>query len=184
MTSPRFQIIALLLATASAQANVGDTVDQLFNRWPGSCSVVSDNTIQCNLVGYNKFLQAIIDPHTARVASESLMIEVNGIKQPVEETDNVNMPNHCEIVAQRGYNALRYSAAWCVIVGLHFNQGDVGHAAVLYKHQMDGPVIYYDDRGSLELPTTSTNPDDIIRAMNHFPEKFKGGVKSMGFLTG
>ena len=178
----RLQLLALVVA-ASAQANVGDTVDQLFNRWPGSCSVIADNTIQCNLIA-NKSLQAIIDPRTARVASESLTIEFNGIKQPVEETDNVNMPNHCEIVAQRAYYALRYASAWCVIVGMQFTQGDVGHAAVLYKHQMDGSVIYYDDRGSMELPTTSTNPEEIIRAMNRFPKMFQGGVKSLRFVTG
>src|SRR5215510_5349609 len=96
MKPPRLQIIALVVAAAAAQANVGDTVDQLFNRWPGSCSVVTDNTIQCNLIA-NKSLQAIIDPRTARVASETLMIEFNGIKQPVAEKDNVNVPNHCEI---------------------------------------------------------------------------------------
>jgi hypothetical protein len=182
MKSARLQIIALLVAAASAQANIGDTVDQLFNRWPGSCSVVTDNKIQCNLIA-NKSLQATIDPRTGRVATESLMIEVNGIKQPVEETDNVNMPNHCEIVAQRAYYALRYVSAWCVIVGMQFKQGSVGHAAVLYKHQWDGPVIYYDDRGSMELPTTSTNPEDIIRAMNQSPEKFEGGIKWLGFRT-
>src|SRR5215469_8313435 len=110
MDPHRLQIIALVVAAASAQANIGDTVDQLFNRWPGSCSVVTDNTIVCNLVGGNKSLQATIDPRTARVTTESLMIEVNGIKQPVEETDNVNMPNHCEIVAQRAYYALRYTS--------------------------------------------------------------------------
>jgi hypothetical protein len=182
MKPPRLQIIALVVAAASTQANVGDTVDQLFNRWPGSCSVVADNTIQCNLIA-NKSLQAIIDPGTARVASETLMIEFNGIKQSVEETDNTNMPNHCEIVAQRAYYALRYASAWCVIVGMQFTQGGVGHAAVLYKHLMDGPVIYYDDRGSMELPTTSTNPQDIIRVMNRFPDKFQGGVKSLVFKT-
>lgn len=111
------------------------------------------------------------------------MIEFNGIKQPVEETDNVNMPNHCEVVAQRAYYALRYASAWCVIVGMQFNKGGIGHAAVLYKHQMDGPVICYDDRGSMELPTTSTNLEDIIRAMNRSPEKFQGGVKSLRFVT-
>jgi hypothetical protein len=33
------------------------------------------------------------------------------------------------------------------------------------------------------LPTTSTNPEDIIRAMNRFPKKFQGGIKSLGFVT-
>jgi len=184
MKTPRLQIIALVVAAASAQANVGDTVDQLFNRWPGSCSVVANNTIQCNLIA-NETLHAIIDPRTACVASESLMLEFNGIKQPVADaaSDNVNMPNHCEIVAQRAYYALRYASAWCVIIGMQFTQGGVGHAAVLYKHQMDGPVVYYDDRGSFELPTTSTNPEDIIRAMNRFPKMFQGGIKSLVFVT-
>src|SRR5262245_18686981 len=186
MKPPRLQIIALVVAAASAQANVGDTVDQLFNRWPGSCSVVADNTIQCNLIA-NKSLQAIIDPRTARVASETLMIEFNGIKQPVAETDNVNMPNHCEIVAQRAYYALRYASAWCVIVGIQFTQGGVGHAAVLYKHQPESPVVYYDDQGSIELPTTSTDPSDIIRAMSRVIVKGKGKlfpeIASLRFVT-
>lgn len=57
-------------------------------------------------------------------------------------------------------------------------------AAVVYKHQIDGPVIYYDDRGSLELPTTSTDISDIMRAMNRIPKRFNGGIKELRFLTG
>jgi hypothetical protein len=53
---------------------------------------------------------------------------------------------------------------------------------------MDGPVIYYDDHGSVELPTTSTNLDDIRIAMNRLIVKGKGKafpeIKSLKFVTG
>jgi hypothetical protein len=176
MKPPRLQIIALVVAAASAQANVGDTIDQLWARW-SQCSTVADNTVQCLSASGYTGLRAFFDPRTGRVSSE--ILERNGA--PV--LDNDNLQNHCEIVAQRAFEALRNASAWCAIVGLQFTSGDVGHAAVVYKHQIDGPVIYYDDRGSLELPTTSTNIWDIMGAMNRIPKHFNGGIKELRFLT-
>lgn len=165
------------------RADVGDTLEALLAGYPRECSAVADNTLVCQ-TGFNRSVAVYFDSYTRRVWQE--VVYENGVVVPQPLKAYERLPQDCELVAQRAYAQLKPSAAWCQIIGFMLAGG--GHAAVVYKHQIDGPVIYYDANGSLNLGTTSTDLAVIEAAMKRIVsadthERFFVGLCAMQWRT-
>jgi hypothetical protein len=90
-------------------------------------------------------------------------------QQPSYYVDPSRTPNDCAIIAAQAYAKLKPSTYWCEVIGVHFQINGTDwpqdHAMVFFKYQADGTVWVYDERGSKEIPTTSTTLADLKLAM-------------------
>lgn len=118
-------------------------------------------------VGRTGVVAAVISPQ--RSPSPAPAASVAPRRQPSDYIDPTRSPNDCAIIAAQAYARLKPSSNWCQVIGVHFQvkgqDWPQDHAMVFFKYQPDGTVWVYDERGSKELPTTSTKLLDLKLAL-------------------
>jgi hypothetical protein len=94
-------------------------------------------------------------------------------------------PNDCAIVAAQAYAKLKPNTYWCQIMSVHVETTTevVNHAMVFYKYQANGHVLVYDARGTLELNTTSEQPDELAEAVKPAMQPLTGSYPTTVVLS-
>ena len=93
-------------------------------------------------------------------------------------------PNDCAIVAAQAYAKLKPNTYWCQIMDVHVETTTkvVDHAMVFYKYQPDGPAFVYDACGTLELNTSSEQPEELAEAVKPAMQPLTGSYPTTVLL--
>jgi len=102
---------------------------------------------------------------TTILKREEIVDPDTGLPGPTTTPDK----RDCAVVATENYNRLKPISYWAAIIGFdYYVNGDrtpIGHAVCAWKVNQDSRVMVVDSDGTLELPTTSTNSQEILTAL-------------------